>query len=113
MKTVTSVLKETMSSKPVKVWCPSCWVDRVITSNGKCLTCGTKLVRPKHWDTTIRKLELIWKNRSGYIAVEIRNRIYMVPFPYMDEFENLDRTDHEKTAAFIETIKEKCQSYSV
>lgn len=112
-KAVASVKTIQPLERAIKVWCPSCWMDRIITSNGKCKICGTKLLRPKHWDTTIRKLELIGKNRREYFAVEIKNFLYMVPFEYLDELEMIDRNDHARIGEYIESIKERCRSFKI
>lgn len=100
-------------AEPVKVYCTSCWTDRVITTNGKCKQCGSKLLKPRHWDTTIKKFEIISKSNGAHICIEIKNILYLVPFKYLEEFNILDKNNLEQVGAFIESIKTQCQSFKV
>ena len=101
------------SREQITVFCTSCMTDRIITSNGKCRVCGWKLLKPKHWDTTIRKFELIYKNREGFVALEIKNQLYFVPIGYLDRFGSLDRSDMRQVGEFIESIKKNCDSFKI
>lgn len=107
------LVQDKKHSEPVKVYCTSCWVDRVITTNGKCKVCGSKLLRPKHWDTTTKKIELIVKSMNGFIPLEIKSRLYLVPIPYIERFSDIDRNDLVQIGQFIEGIKEQCTSFKV
>ena len=110
---VLSEPRTQLKESAVKVYCTSCWTDRVITTNGKCKVCGSKLLKPKHWDTTLKKFEIIAKSNGAHICIEIKNQLYIVPFKYLDEFNRLDRGDLEKVGQFIESIKTQCQSFRV
>lgn len=97
----------------VKVYCTACWTDRIITTNGKCKICGSKLLKPKHWDTTIKKFEIISKSNGAHICIEIKNVLYLVPFAFLDRFAKLDRNNLEQVGIFIEDIKSNCMSFRV
>lgn len=100
-------------AKSVKVYCTACWVDRLVTSNGKCKVCGSKLIRPRHWDITARKIEVIIKSMSHSMPIEIKDRMYLVPIPYLVQFNDIDRNDLAEIGEFIEGIKERCSSFKV
>lgn len=107
------VLVEKQKPEPVKLYCTSCWVDRVITTNGKCFVCGNKLLRPKHWDITIKKIELITKSMRHSVPIEIKDRLYLVPIAHLESFQEIDRNDPVQIGQFIEGIKDKCTSFKV
>lgn len=97
----------------VKAYCSSCWKDRPITNNNKCFTCGSRLVIPRHWDTTTKKLELIYTNKSDYFTLEILGRLYFVPHPYLDDFIKMPKDEIKSRNEFVEKIKMTCSSIKV
>lgn len=96
--------------KPETMFCLWCWQNRIVTTNGKCFVCGALLVSQKHWQNIIEKMKLIDKHREG-VNVEIKKKMYIIPYHYFEEMKNLKSPKEE--AMFIERVKTECKSYSI
>lgn len=96
----------------VKVWCPVCFKDREITTNGKCFVCGTKFVKPGHWQHTMKKLKLIIEN-DEMTPIEIRGYLYFINVDYIDKFKKINPTDYKQVGEFVTDIKQNCINFKV
>lgn len=94
------------------IYCTGCWKDRPITTNGKCLYCGAKLPRPKHWDLTLKKLKLIVEN-DEMTPLEIKGYIYFLTIDYLDKFKKLDIKDFRTVGEFMSDVKENCPNFRI
>lgn len=100
---------KTGPTEPIMNYCPSCWQERIMTTNGKCKTCGTDLVK-RHWKTSIKKLEIVI-SLGSVIPLEIKGQMYVIPQGMMTKFSEL-KTYPEKIK-FIEAVKKSCKSYKI
>lgn len=99
--------------EPIKLYCTSCMTDRVVTQKSKCRICGWKLLKPKHWDYTIRKLELISKQPKGLIPLEIKNELYFINDYYIQKFKKIDQSDYEAVGQLVNEIKTECDAFKI
>lgn len=97
----------------IKARCPYCWVDRIITTNGKCRVCGAILISQKHWKPTISKIKLINKYGTGKIPLEINRRLYFVPIEYFKVFSESEHQGYKAHVEIVELIKKKCKNFKI
>lgn len=100
---------KTGPEEPVMSYCSACWCDRILTTNGKCKTCGTDLVK-RHWKTSIKKLEIVLSLKS-VTPIEIKGLMYVIPEKMMLKFAELET--YPEKIKFIEAVKQTCKSYKI
>lgn len=100
---------KTGPEEPLLSWCTSCWKDRILTTNGKCRTCGTDLVK-RHWKTSIKKLELVIKS-NGCTPLEIKGSMYLIPSSLVTKFQAME--NYSDKIKFIEHVKKTCKNYKI
>ena len=100
---------KTGPEEPILSWCTSCWKDRILTTNGKCRTCGTDLLK-RHWKTSIKKLEIIIE-KPEYTPIEIKGMMYLIPQKMILKFQEM--SDYPSKVKFIESVKLTCKSYKI
>lgn len=112
---MTSVLAKPVKknvNQKVKLYCTACWTDREVTTNGKCLACGFKFAKPKHWVTTLKKISESLQH-EGTLPVDILGVTYFLPREYIDRYRFMNLDDFMAVGEFINDIKSNCESAKV
>lgn len=99
--------------KPVLVQCSWCIFPQVLTTNGKCKKCGSKLVKQKHWDRASKTIELINQYKKKGIPLQIKEKLYFVPSEYFEEYESIAHMGFKEKVMIIEHIRKECVGFDL
>ena len=98
--------------KTKQLFCPYCYRDRTVTTNGKCVKCGALLEEQTRCLPAIQRIEKIIQRNNGkldQIPVLINRKFYWIKYSDIKKFEFL--ITRQDKVRFIDHIKKTCDSF--